>query len=71
MSSTAGMIAKARATVDAKIDGLRSSDDRFLLLDQDLWGAFITETGMAPEKIPDSDERILYRDMELRESAAR
>ncbi len=61
---------KAKATVDAKIDELRSSEDRFLLLDQELWGAFITETGMAPEKIPDSDERILYRGVELRESAA-
>jgi len=61
---------KARATVDSKIDELRTSDDRFLLLDQDLWGAFITETGLAPEKIPGSDERILYRDVELRESAA-
>ena len=60
----------ARATVDAGIDKLRTSDDRFLLLDQDLWAAFITETGMAPEKIPGSDERILYRDVELRESAA-
>jgi len=61
---------KAKATVDAKIDQLRSSDDRFLLLDQDLWSAFITETGMTPEVIPESDERILYRGVELRESAA-
>ncbi len=61
---------QARATVDSKIDELRTSDDRFLLLDQDLWSAFITETGMAPETIPGSDERILYRDVELRESAA-
>lgn len=39
---------KARAKVDAKIDELGTSDDRFLLLDQDLWSAFITETGMDP-----------------------
>ena len=61
---------KARTTVDAKINELRAADDRFVLLDQDLWSAFISETGMAPEKIPDSDERILYRGVELRESAA-
>lgn len=61
---------EAKATVDAKIDQLRPSDDRFLQLDQDLWSAFISESGMTPEVIPDSDERILYRGVELRESAA-
>ena len=64
------MSEEARAIVDSKIDELRTSDDLFLLLDQDLWGAFIIETGMAPEKIVGSDERILYRGVELRESAA-
>lgn len=64
------MTENAKAMVDAKIDEMGTSENRFLLLDQDLWGAFITETGMAPEKVPSSDERILYRDVELRESAA-
>ena len=64
------MSKKARATVDSKIDELRTADDKFLLLDQELWGAFITETGMEPENIEGSDQRILYRGIELRESAA-
>ena len=64
------MSEEARAIVDSKIDELRTSDDLFLLLDQDLWGAFIIETEMMPEKIAGSDERILYRGVELRESAA-
>ena len=64
------MSEEARAIVDSKIDELQTSDDLFLLLDQDLWGAFINETGMAPEKVAGSDERILYRGVELRESAA-
>ena len=64
------MSEEARAIVDSKIDELQTSDDLFLLLDQDLWGAFIIETEMTPEKIAGSDERILYRGVELRESAA-
>ena len=63
------MEGEARAPVDAKIDELRTADDQFILLDQDLWGAFIIETGITPEKIAGSDERILYRGVELRESA--
>lgn len=64
------MSTDARAIVDSKIAALQASDDRFLLLDQELWAAFIKETGMAPDKIEGSDERILYRGVELRESAA-
>ena len=64
------MSEEARAIVNSKIDELQTSDDLFLLLDQDLWGAFINETGMVPEKIACSDERILYRGVEIRESAA-
>ena len=64
------MSEKARAIVDSKVDELRTADDKFLLLDQDLWGAFISETGMEPENIAGSDQRILYRGIELRESAA-
>ena len=64
------MSEEARAIVNSKIDELQTSDDLFLLLDQDLWGAFINETGMVPEKIAGSDERILYRGVEIRESAA-
>ena len=64
------MSRKAEAIVDLKISKLQPSDDLFLLLDQELWAAFIKETGMAPDKIEGSDERILYRGVELRESAA-
>lgn len=64
------MSKKARAVVDSKINELRPGDDKFLLLDQDLWTAFISETGMEPENIEGSDQRILYRGVELRESAA-
>ena len=61
---------QAKATVDAKIDELKTADDLLILLEQDLWAEFITETEMTPEKIAASDERILYRGVELRESAA-
>ena len=61
---------QAKETVDAKIDELKTTDDLFILLEQDLWHAFITETEMTPEKIAGSDERILYCGVELRESAA-
>ena len=60
---------QAKATVDAKIGELKPADDLFILLEQDLWHAFITETEMTPQKIAGSDERILYRGVELRESA--
>ena len=64
------MNGQAKATVDAKIDELKTADDLFILLEQDLWAEFISETEMTPEKIAGSDERLLYRGVELRESAA-
>ena len=64
------MDGQAKAAVDGVIDTMKFLDDRLLLVERDLWEAFIEETGTQPEPINGNDERILYRAVELRPSGA-
>jgi putative addiction module CopG family antidote len=59
----------AKQIVDAMIDKMKFLDDKLVLLGQDLWKAFLAETGLQPEVINNNDECVRYRGVELRQSA--
>jgi hypothetical protein len=59
----------AKKLIDELIDQMECAGDEIALVENDLWEAFIIETGCTPQPINGNDHRIIYRDVELRPSA--
>lgn len=59
----------ARDVINSIIDDSHGAD--MSVLPQDLWDAFLTETGLTPQPTPEAphDQFVMYRDHELRRSA--
>ena len=56
------------AAVDNAVDAAIGQGEDMILLNQDLWAAFLTELDAKPETVF-GDEQIVYRGINIRESA--